>query len=454
MGRKREPITLDRLTEKGNKYFCYLKHPLRHKVVCFSLGPANEVPRALEKLNQLYLNEEYWVNPPDDIPQRIREQWVGPDGVLRLHGDGKVETGRRQIESTSEEVAALTAENELLQRERIQHLRIIETQARELEVLRGKKYQKGLSPTLAVAAAKWLTFWKNSRRDRSPVYVQTVTWDIQKFVQRFGENTPLDELDGKEEVINKWLNGLQVPVLRDHEGTVLKWKPMSPSRLMQIRTYALKMLTESGCSLVRKNIVSPTQKELRESRGRIRWLTKGQAESIIEMLSEPFADAFRIQVAIGLRPGELLTLHASHFEEDFKILHLQPLGSLRLKTGGRTIPIPEFLRPTIKKRVKENDVLFPDPATMKAYSNPRNFTKLYKPALIAAAAAAKPRIHIPMDSRVGRRTCASLLIQANVSAEKVGALLGNSPLMILNHYGDPDTRNLDLTPTELSSNRK
>jgi integrase len=450
MGRIRKAITLDRISQSGDRYFCYLKHPVRKTVVNFSLGFSNEVTTNLEKLNKLYLNEEYWFSPPTDIPQRIREQWLGPDGVLKLRGDS-VRQGKQVVQPTSVEMAAVLAENEALKHDNERLHRIIEQQGRELEALRGKKYRKGIAPTLKDACDTWLKKWRLEKRDRNPEYVKTVTWDLQRFVEAFGASKTIDKLDGAEQEINEWLHGLKKPVERDEDGNVTKSIPISPSRLMQLRVYVVKFLTESGVDLKRKNIARPSKKELKASRGGIRWLTREQAESLLKVLPAPFADALRIQVAIGLRPNELLTLHASQFENDYAILHLQPLDALRLKTGPRTIPIPEDLRPVLRWRAQQNDVLFPDPKTKKAFADPKLFTRQFKAALVEAAVKAKPRIRIELDSRVGRRTCASLLIQANVSAEKVAALLGNSAAMILDHYGDPDIKKLDLGPTTLGS---
>lgn len=82
-----------------------------------------------------------------------------------------------------------------------------------------------------------------------------------------------------------------------------------------------------------------------------------------------------------------------------------------------------------------------------AWSDPKRFNRAYKAAL--AVAAKKAKLTKNLDSRIARRSCASWLIQNNVSAEKIAKLLGNSPEMILRHYGDPDVMALDLSQTEI-----
>ena len=44
-----------------------------------------------------------------------------------------------------------------------------------------------------------------------------------------------------------------------------------------------------------------------------------------------------------------------------------------------------------------------------------------------------------------------MLIQDNVSAEKIAKLLGNTPGMILEHYGDPDVKKINLSVAVLSA---
>ena len=102
MGRKRTPITLNRLKKAGDHYFLYLRHPIRKRTVCFAMGKASEVTHSVEALNRIYMNEEMWLNPPQaETPRRIYVQWMGPDGILR-------DTGRALDEAYAREVAGHT----------------------------------------------------------------------------------------------------------------------------------------------------------------------------------------------------------------------------------------------------------------------------------------------------------------------------------------------------------
>ncbi len=283
-------------------------------------------------------------------------------------------------------------------------------------------------------------------------------------MKRFGALTKVDDLEGREDEINAWLRSLT------HLDGTAKGLPIGPSRRMMIRVYVLKLLSVSGANIDKSKIDRPKKKEIKSKRGAIRYLTAAQASKLLPKLPAYYADAFRVQVRIGLRPDELLTLQRSNFKEDFSELTLEPLGTLTLKTGTRKIPIPADLRPMLEARAIWCGVIFPEPkgktvtkprprkvVTQKrpwsaavgglAWRDPKMFNRRFKAALIAAAKAAG--IHQRMDSRIGRRTCASLLLQANVSAEKIAALLGNSPEQILEAYGDPDVKNMPLDATAI-----
>ena len=78
MGRKRRPITLSQVKQKGGKAFVFVKNPLLGRTTCFSLGKPADVPQSLEALNRIFLDQTLWHNPPrDTTPARIYQQWLG-----------------------------------------------------------------------------------------------------------------------------------------------------------------------------------------------------------------------------------------------------------------------------------------------------------------------------------------------------------------------------------------
>jgi len=459
--RTRKNLTMNQVKYKGTppRAFIFVKHPVRKKTVCFSLGLAAEAPGNIEKLNAVYMDVTLHLNPPQDkLPARLWEQWVGPDNVLSLHGSGKTMQGGKVNTDTPEEVAIVRAEKDGLHRQIEALLKKVERQGLELEALRGAKYRKGTFPTLGEAKSAFMAAYTG--RDRSHTY--NVSWDLDRFVAKFGAHVKADELEGREDEISSWLRSLKVGE-----------KYIGPSRRMFIRTYAIALLKFAGAMIDKSKVERPSKKDIKTARGPIRWLSKDQAEKVLKHLPAYFADAFNLQVAVGLRPSEILTLKRSDFTDDFTELTLSPLGELSLKTGSRTLPIPEALRPMLALRARVCDIIFPEPvgkvvrkarakknATRsrmgqaeggRPWRDPKAFDRRFFKALKAAALKAK--INILVDSRIGRRTCASLLLQGNVSADKIAALLGNSAAMILSHYGSPDTRNLDLSATSLTETK-
>jgi len=434
MGRPRQAITP---ILEGKLWVARVRHPVLNRIVRFSLGDGNQMQANLDALNEIFLNEFNWFSPPKKTPEFILKQWQ-PE-VVKLKGQN-VSKGSKKVSGSAVELARVIAERDAFKLKVDELLAVISGLQKEVEHWRGKKLQKGPRPTLKAAYERWFEAWKG-RRDGD--HVKNVQYDLDKFVEKFGENESIDSLEGKEPEIDSWLKNLKVPVEKDANGNVINWRPVSASRLRHIRLYVIKMLSESGVVLNRKQIVRVSKEEIRKGRGRIRWLTKEHAELLAKKLSAPWADIFRVQVAIGLRPEECITLHVDNFNESFSKLTLAPLDHLTLKTGSRTIPVPSEIRPLLQLRARTNNIIFPEPETSKAWRSARNFSRRFNHALVTAAASAG--IKTKMDCRIGRRTCASLLLQANVSAEKIAALLGNSPGMILDHYGDPDIEKMDST---------
>jgi hypothetical protein len=449
MKRQKKEITPAQVKVEGSLFVIYVRHPILKKIVRIPLGDAGDYIFGLQSFNRIWLDETLWLAPPPTTPERIRRAWCGSGEVVKLRGDKVLDANNNPLQAS--EIARIKAEHTELLKSYAHLVRQFEQQSRELEALRGKKYSRQPSQTLRAAFDAWFTRWAG-RKDSE--YAKTVKWDLNVFLKHFGENTHLDALEGREGDIDSWLQNMKT-----RQG-----KAVSGSRAMQVRVYVLKFLSESGCGLDRAKITRVKSKDIKKGRGAIKWLTLAQANKVASKLAAPFNDVFRIQVAVGLRPDEMLTLHHSNFNESFSRLTLAPLDGLTLKTGPRVIPIPEHIRPILQFRAQQCPVLFPEPPGAvsrhsrttprknigpaeggKAWRDPKMFNRRYRDALAAAAAAAGVRMD--MDSRIGRRTCASLLLQDNVSAEKIAALLGNTPAMILDHYGDPDLENLDLSKT-------
>lgn len=449
-------------TLKGNVYLARFKHPVLKRTVCFTFGTAAEADTNTKALNTIFMNPALWHNPPapPETPEPVYRQWMGKGNVVTLAG-GVPKRGGKVLKADAVAVARLEMERDALRVQLQNAFNIIAEKERELEHWRGKKTNKGPAPTLERARLNFMKDYAAGKLRRGSKAgtipdadaVKNIKWDLERLTAKFEEQTPADIFEGVEgaEKLNDWIHGL-----KNAEG-----KMLSATRRMQIRVYALKMLEHAGVAVERKLVARPDMNAssmindtTKQGNGVIVYLTKEEAERVAEKLAQPWADLFRVQLQLGLRPDECLTLHKNNFGAGLTTLKLTPLAfkdrfgamfTLTLKTGPRELPIPEAARDIIKPRLRnKGGVVFPD-ADGFAWNDPKKFNRQYKAALVKAAKQA--RVKKTMDSRIARRTCASLLMQAGESADRVAALLGNSAAMIRKHYGDPGVLGMDLSGT-------
>jgi integrase len=306
---------------------------------------------------------------------------------------------------------------------RIKHL------TRQLEQALGRKVRTTPFPTLAKACADW----KAKYQGRDVRHMKNVGWMIDRFVKDFGGDTVLDRLENREADLAAWLRSMKKP---DGES-------LGAGVRHQYRRYVLKFLSDSGLNVDRKAIPAPKKHEIRRDRKRIEWLEKEQAEAVAAALPPYYADVWRVQVAIGLRPDELVTLKKSDLRGD--MLTLSPLVvpelnvNLTLKTGSRTICVPAKTLAILRRRLKDCDIVFPyfvpywphimEKKGREPWPNERRFEKFYRENLQAVKG-----MPFKLDCRTGRRTCGSILIRAGHSVEEVAALLGDRPETVREHY--------------------
>lgn len=256
-----------------------------------------------------------------------------------------------------------------------------------------------------------------------PDYVRNQKNDVGIFVKAFGESTKLTDMAGREEDLNKWLRG------NKREGGTRDGLPISPRRHVELRRVVISFLKASGGEVDAKLIKRPGAVKVREARGNPKALTEAQARKVAENFAEKYyEDCFRVQVALGLRPGELITLKKGDFTEVNGVmsLTLSPLG---------TLIVPQAIRKIIKDRLEVSDIVFPlKSQKVKAAGLPwrkaATFCDLYLKALSAAGAG----VQFPLDCRVARRTCATTLLAAGVAPKIVSDILGHNLQMLLEHY--------------------
>lgn len=418
MGRIRKPL---RCKYEGHRFIVRLRHPLWQRTVRFDLGvTSDEADHNLAALNKVFLNPDLWHHPPEE-PVAIMAQWRGTTPTVKLKGKTVTDNGEK-VPVKSEEVARLASDVRFLRLENSGLRAEVKRLRKQLEHALGRKIRSGPSPTLKEA----LAIFKERYQGRDDLYTREVLNDLGRFNKHFDETTEVDAMEGREADIDGWLRGLKLA-----EG-VRKGQPVGAERRRHLRKRVLKFLTDSGAIIDRKAIPAPSRVDIRKERGPIFWLEKEQAAAVAEALQQPWQDMFRIQVGIGLRPNELITLKRADFTDDCRRLTLSKLGNLTLKQGPRHIMVPDVVAEIIRRRLDSGDVLFPDPRTGKPWRTAELFNDHYLKALRAAGTATN--MPFPLDCRTGRRTCASILIHAGKTSEMVAALLGDDPRIVCEHY--------------------
>lgn len=425
MGRKRKALAK---VWEGAGFVARFQHPLFGQAMRWPLGSdSGKADDTLRLLNSIFLHPERWRDPPATISEEMRRRWLGEDRGLKWDDD------EAHLSAAEADVAARTFqrlyEEEKQARQRAEKLLMLNYRQR---------VRQGPSPTLAEALTTWLENFKG----RDPDYMYNTERDLIRFRDKFGAEREVDSFIGRELELKNYFLGLGV----------------GPSRRNDIRKAVLRFLEDSGAALDRKQIPGASTAAVRAKRGPIRWLERPQAEALLKKLKPYWADVFRVQVGLGLRPDELPTLHRENFSNDFSQLTLSPREHLTLKTGSRAVNVPKALGKRIEARLKaENSgILFPQMSTRIDGNRKVNVTRstgalwktmdwfdrkyvrelnAAKDAVNADEALQKAaKIHVRLDARIGRRTCGSLLLRAGRSISQVASVLGDTERTVREHY--------------------
>ena len=410
MSRPRLPLAL-RIERKS--FVAYFVHPLFKRTVRLNLGRDHPLAqRYLEALNAIFLDPDQWQHPPPETPAPVLEAWRGKHYGVILEG-GRVTVDGEPLAAKPGTLARLAAENEFLKRENAALRAETRKLRKGLEQWMGRRVRSGPCPTLEQALERWLSHYLG----RDPDHTAIVRGDLTRFVAHFGPGTSVDQLEGQEREIDGWLRGLTVK-----QGP-RRGQPIGAGRRLQLRRHVLRFLTDSGLSLERKAIAAPGRREVRRDRAPIHWLTREQAAEVARALPPYWADLFRVQVGLGLRPDELITLKRGDFDPELTTLVVSPLAHLTLKEGSRRLRVPEPVARIVRRRLAElpAGILFPQPsAPERPWSDPKYYDSCYNAALRKAGQAAG--IPFRLDCRTGRRTCASLLLRCGRSLGPVWKL--------------------------------
>lgn len=399
----------------------------------------NIATRIAKEIHTYINNRDVWGNPPDTHHPRTNElldirpsdgdakQLKRDINILavpaKLAGIDASPTIKRAQKTLGDLQAALT--RALQERDEWKRRAVAAEALNAKHGARAVKARAALEGlTLKAAATTW-----TSKLTGDAEYVNDQTLTANAFVRQFGETTLATDMPGRETEIDEWIRGL-----KNNRN-----KPIGAGRRLEIRRVVLKLLRETGVEMDKKAIKRPSKKDVRNDRGAIRWLTRIQARNVAERIQDTyFADCFRVQLALGLRPNELLTLKKADFSEidGKRSLTLSPLAHLTLKEGSRTIIVPEHIHAILDRRLEASDILFPHVGGKhdgKPWVKAKLFDRRYVQALRAAGKAAG--VPFDLDGRVARRTAATLLLGAGVAPKAVADILGDRLDTVIEHYG-------------------
>jgi integrase len=171
--------------------------------------------------------------------------------------------------------------------------------------------------------------------------------------------------------------------------------------------------------------------KLREPEGRIRWITRQDAQRLLDASSDMIADLVAIGLYTGMRTGEIFALEWSRVDRDRGIITLEAEHTKSRRR--RTIPIHAVVAQALERR-RERCGHSPF-----VFCSDAGHVVDLKKGFAAACRRAGIANFRPHDMR---HTCASWLVMAGVPLPEVRDLLGHSSIKVTERYAHLAPENL------------
>jgi integrase len=192
-------------------------------------------------------------------------------------------------------------------------------------------------------------------------------------------------------------------------------------------------------------------RKLKEPEGRMRWITRAEAERLIHAAQfEPQAahlpDFIRMALHTGMRKGELLGLEWRRVDLQAALVHLEPGNT---KTGKRrSVPLNRLASEAILNRMRFRAQHAPASPWVFAHRGGQRIQDVKR-----AFASACQRAGIT-DFRIHdlRHTCAAWLVSAGVSLTEVRDLLGHTTVKMTERYAHLAPENVRVAVSVLEGN--
>lgn len=182
-------------------------------------------------------------------------------------------------------------------------------------------------------------------------------------------------------------------------------------------------------------------RKLKEPEGRIRWITREEAEKLIDVAktgqkSQHLVDFIRIGLNTGMRRGEILGLEWTRVDLGSNLVYL---GSMHQKNGKiGSVPLNRESREALLSRARFNAIHCPDSRWVFAHEDGTRLGSIRKSFDGACQRAGLKDFH-PHDLR---HTCAAWLVQAGVTIREVAELLRHSDIRVTMRYAHLSPENV------------
>lgn len=192
-------------------------------------------------------------------------------------------------------------------------------------------------------------------------------------------------------------------------------------------------------------------RRLREPAGRIRWLTRDQAEALIKAAQVPhLADFIRLGLNTGMRAGEMLGLEWRRVDLKTGLLYLEADDQKNGKMGS--VPLNRDASTAILSRARFRATNCPASPWVFCHPNGTRIQAIKRSFSTACRLAGIEDFH-PHDMR---HTCAAWLVQAGAQIREVCELLRHSDIRMTMRYAHLSPENvrsaverLDTPPSRL-----
>lgn len=176
-----------------------------------------------------------------------------------------------------------------------------------------------------------------------------------------------------------------------------------------------------------------TGRKLKESEGRIRWLSIEDADSLIQAAGQDYKakhlpDFIRLGLHTGMRRGEMLGLEWRRVDLKEGLIYLEAENQKNGKIGS--IPLNQEARRALLSRARFRAENCPDSTWVFAHKNGSRIQSVKKSFRTACVRAGIENFHI----HDLRHTCATWLVQSGVSIREVAEPLRHSDNRVTMRY--------------------